>query len=145
MLIRSTAFKNKEFIPSRYTCDGENINPPLEIIDIPRNTKSLALIVEDPDAPSKTWVHWLVWNIPPEVNNIKEDDDLKEFVRGLNDFGKLEYGGPCPPSGTHRYFFKIYALSKMLDIKEGSSKGELIKEIDKYLIESAELIGLYSR
>jgi len=145
MLIKSSAFKNQEYIPSRYTCDGENINPPLEIIDIPRNTKSLALIVGDPDAPSKTWVHWLVWNIPPEVNNIKEDDDLKEFVRGLNDFGKLEYGGPCPPSGTHRYFFKIYALSKMLDIKEGSSKGELIKEIDKYLIESAELIGLYSR
>lgn len=145
MEIHSPAFKNKERIPSKYTCEGDNISPPLEIVDIPENTKSLALIVDDPDAPSKTWVHWLVWNIPPTVSTIKEGQDMSEYVRGENDFGKLEYGGPCPPSGTHRYFFKVYALSEILDIKEGCNKEELLSEIEKCLIESAQLVGLYSK
>jgi Raf kinase inhibitor-like YbhB/YbcL family protein len=145
MQIKSPAFKEGGSIPSRYACDGENINPPLEIIDIPQNAKTLALIMDDPDAPNMTWVHWLIWNIPVTDSSIQEGEPPKNAIYGTNDFGKLEYGGPCPPSGIHRYFFKVYALDKEIDLKEGSTKKELLEEIDGHVIETTQLIGLYSR
>ena len=105
--ISSIAFKADEMIPSKYTCDGVNINPPLDIKDIPEKAKCLALIVDDPDAPIGVWVHWVVWNIPV-THHIKENE--VHGTEGINDFQQQHYGGPCPPSGTHRYFFKVYAL-----------------------------------
>ena len=143
MEIKSRAFKDGEYIPSRYTCDGENINPPLEIYNIPKEAKTLAIVIDDPDAPSKTWVHWLVWNIPVENHSIEEGSPPKEAVYGTNDFGKLEYGGPCPPFGTHRYFFKVYALSKELQLPKGANKDELMSAVEEYRVDSAQLIGLY--
>ncbi len=109
MQITSSAFKDREAIPMNYTADGEDISPPLSIRDVPEGTKSLALIVDDPDAPMGTWDHWIVFNIPSDTREIAEGS-APEGIRGMNDFGKLEYGGPAPPSGTHRYKFKIYAL-----------------------------------
>jgi hypothetical protein len=145
MQIKSLAFKNGEYIPSKYTCDRENINPPLEVIDIPQNAETWALIVDDPDAPRKTWVHWLIWNIPVDNTNIQEGKSPENATYGTNDFGKLEYGGPCPPSGTHRYFFKAYALDSEIDLKEGATKEQLLEEMEGHVIESTQLIGLYSR
>ena len=120
--IRSVAFSHGGYIPPRYTCEGEDVNPPLEISDIPENTKSLALIVEDPDAPRGTYDHWIVWNIPPH-EAIKENSH--PGISGRNSFGNRGYGGPCPPSGSHRYFFKVYALDSNLDIQPGSDKKNL--------------------
>jgi Raf kinase inhibitor-like YbhB/YbcL family protein len=111
--ISSTAFKIGEMIPARYTCDGANINSPLDIKDIPEEAKCLALIADDPDAPIGTWVHWVVWNIPV-THHIKKSKI--HGTEGINDFQKHHYGGPCPPSGTHRYFFKVYALDALLDL-----------------------------
>ena len=145
MEIKSLAFKNGAYIPSKYTCDGENVNPPLEITDIPQNAKTWALIVEDLDAPSKTWVHWLIWNIPADNTSIQEGKPPKKAIYGTNDFNKIEYGGPCPPSGTHRYFFKAYALDTEIDLKEGATKEQLLEEIEGHVIEYTQLIGLYSR
>ncbi len=144
MQIKSV-FLNNEAIPSKYTCDGENVSPPLEISGIPVNAKSLALIADDPDAPSGTWVHWVVWNIPfsGTMESIKEN--VKIGLEGTSDFGTLGYGGPCPPSGTHRYFFKIYALDTELDLKEGSTKKQLEAAMQGHTIEKAELVGLYSK
>ena len=145
MEIKSRAFKNGEYIPSRYTCDGGNFNPPLEIYDIPEEAKILAIVVDDPDAPSKTWVHWLLWNISVDNHSIEENDPPKNAVYGMNDFGNMDYGGPCPPSGVHRYFFKVYALNKKLHLPERATKGELMNAIEQCKIGSAQLIGLYSR
>ena len=145
MLIKSRAFKDGEYIPSRYTCDGENFNPPLEIYDIPEGTKTLAIVVDDPDAPSKTWVHWLLWNIPVENHSIEENEPPKDAIYGINDFGKLEYDGPCPPPGVHRYFFKVYALNRELPLPEGATKEELMNTIEQCKIDSAQLVGLYAR
>jgi Raf kinase inhibitor-like YbhB/YbcL family protein len=145
MEIKSRAFNNNGNIPKRYTCDGENINPPLEILNIPDDTKTLAIVVDDPDAPYKTWVHWLLWDIPVEEHSIEEGQPPQSAVYGTNDFDKLEYGGPCPPSGTHRYFFKVYALDSHLEVPEGASKDELMNVIEQHKIESAQLIGLYSK
>ena len=119
MKIISEVFENKQMIPQKYTCDGENINPPLQITDIPSNTESLVLIVDDPDAPSGDWIHWLVWNINPQTKEIMEDSVPENAVVGTNDFKKMEYDGPCPPSGTHRYVFKVLALEK-----DESNKGQ---------------------
>jgi hypothetical protein len=112
------------------------------IEDIPENTKRLALIVDDPDAPAGTWVHWVVFNIPK--TDVIEEGEVPG-KQGINDFGKLQYGGPCPPSGTHRYFFKLYALDEKLDLKEGCHKKDLLKAMEGHIIEEAELIGLYQR
>lgn len=122
MKITSPSFQENAFIPSKYTCDGENINPPLVISDVSADAKSLALIVDDPDAPVGTFVHWLVWNIPPRVGEIKEGSLPEGSIQGTNDFGKKEYGGPCPPSGTHRYFFRLYALNQELNLPEGAKR-----------------------
>ncbi|MBX9781707.1 MAG: YbhB/YbcL family Raf kinase inhibitor-like protein [Chitinophagaceae bacterium] len=140
--ITSAAFKERELIPVAYTCDGKNINPPLDIEDIPEETKCLALIVDDPDAPVNTWVHWLVWNIPV-THHIKENE--VHGVEGTNDFQQYKYGGPCPPSGTHRYFFKVYALDTLLDLKPGSKKNELEKAMSNHILAFGTLTGLYKR
>ena len=142
MKITSPNFKDNELIPKKFTCEGEDVNPALIIEGIPEEAKSLALIVDDPDAPMGTWVHWVVYDIPV-VDRIEENSIPGK--QGINDFGKRDYGGPCPPSGTHRYFFKIYALDEMLNLKEGVSKRELERIIQGHILEKAELIGLYKK
>ena len=142
MRLSSPAFVNNGMIPPEYTCDGDNINPALDIGDIPKGTKTLALIMDDPDAPAGVWVHWVVWNITP-TNKIEKDST--PGVEGTNDFRKTSYGGPCPPSGTHRYFFKLYALDTELGIKPGASKKELEKAMQGHILANAELVGKYGR
>jgi Raf kinase inhibitor-like YbhB/YbcL family protein len=142
--LTSPAFRNNETIPAKYTCDGNNVNPQLEIAGIPEDAKSLALIMDDPDAPSGTWVHWLVWNISP-ISRISEEDVPTGAVEGITSFGKSGYGGPCPPSGTHRYFFKLYALDAKLDLNQNAKKPDLENAIKGHILAKTELIGLYSR
>ncbi|MFC1666277.1 YbhB/YbcL family Raf kinase inhibitor-like protein [Candidatus Omnitrophota bacterium] len=142
MNITTPEFENSGFIPKRFTCQGEDINPALIIAGVPNQTKSLALIVDDPDAPMGTWVHWVVYDIPV-VSRI--DENSVPGKQGINDFGRKNYGGPCPPSGTHRYFFKLYALDKELNLKEGVNKWDLEKAIEGSLLDKAELIGLYKK
>lgn len=144
MLIISSAFKNNDFIPAKYTCDGDNINPPLDIDGVPEGAQSLALIVGDPDAPRGTWTHWLVWNIDPKTMEISEKSLPQWVIEGKTSFGKPGYGGPCPPSGTHRYLFKLYALDTALDLTPQADKSELEKAMAGHVLEEAELIGLYS-
>lgn len=145
MKILSTAFENNQFIPPKYTCDGEDINPSLTIEGIPENAKSLVLIVDDPDAAMGTFNHWLLWNISPSTKEIKENSVPENAVLGTNNFGKLEYGGPCPPSGVHRYFFKIYALDTTFELSEGAKRSDLEKAMENHILDSGELIGKYQR
>jgi len=145
MEISSPAFENNSQIPQRYTCDGEDINPSLEIKYIPEETKSLVLIIDDPDAPMGTFLHWLVFNISPDVSLIEENSLPVGAIQGKNDFGKENYGGPCPPSGEHHYFFKIYALNKKLDLSSGSKLKEVEKEMEGHILDQAQLVGLYKR
>jgi Raf kinase inhibitor-like YbhB/YbcL family protein len=142
MRISSPAFKHNELIPVKYTCDGDDVNPPLIIEEVPRGAESLVLIVDDPDAPMGTWVHWVVWNIPLTE---KIGEDSVPGTEGVNNFGKHSYGGPCPPSGTHRYFFKVYALDTKLDIKKDSRKKDVENAMEGHIIDKAEIIGLYKR
>ena len=133
-------------IPAKYTCDWENINPALQISEIPKNAEGLVLIVDDPDATrGSTWLHWTVWNIKPDTKEIAENSASVGAVEGKTDFGKPGWGGPCPPSKTHRYFFKIFALDTILNLPAGASLNELEKAMDGHISEQAELIGLYSR
>jgi Raf kinase inhibitor-like YbhB/YbcL family protein len=143
--ITSTAFQNNGNIPRQYTCDGKDINPPLMIANCPQGTKSLALICDDPDAPVGIWVHWVIWNIFPDVKEIKEDTVPTGAIVGINDFKQHRYGGPCPPSGTHRYFFKVYALDTMLGISPNASKADLEKAMKGHILAEGQLIGLYKR
>lgn len=145
MKIESSAFLDNQFIPSKYTCDGENVNPPLKISGVPSETKSLVLIVDDPDAPRGTWVHWTLWNINPKITEISENNSPEGAVEGVTDFGKPGYGGPCPPSGTHRYFFKIYALDITLDLEVSAKVKDIEKAMEGHILDQARLIGLYSR
>ena len=145
MEIVSPVFANNEEIPAKYTCDGEGINPPLKFEKIPKGTQSLALIVDDPDAPMGTWVHWTVWNISSQIREIGEGNVPEGAIEGVTSFGKPGYGGPCPPSGTHRYFFKLYALDSKLSLDQTANKNDLEKAIDRHILAKAELIGLYSR
>jgi len=142
MIITSPAFENKGFIPKKYTCDGDDVNPPLKIEGIPEGTRSLVLIVDDPDAPRGTWDHWIVWNIPP-VEKIEEDS--VPGTEGLNDLNRRSYGGPCPPSGTHRYFFKVYALDTKLDLNPNSRKRDVERAMEGHIIAKGEIVGRYSR
>lgn len=142
MKLTSPEFENNGAIPKKFTCQGEDINPALIIEGIPDGTKSLSLIVDDPDAPMGMWVHWVVYDIPL-TSRIEEDSIPGK--QGMNDFGRKDYGGPCPPSGTHRYFFKIYALSEVLDLEEGINKKDLEEAIEPHLLDKAELIGLYKK
>lgn len=146
MEITSPAFKHEENIPKKYTCDGEDISPPLKFHDIPNETRSLVLIADDPDAPNPPFVHWTVWNIDSNTKNVEEDVVFNEsVVEGMTDFGNTGYGGPCPPSGIHRYFFRLYALDEMIDLDASSKKQELEKEIEGKILDSAELVGKYKR
>ena len=142
--LTSSAFSHNGGIPSEYTCDGSDVSPQLIIDDVPANAKSLALIVDDPDAPVGTWDHWVVFNIPPNTKEITKGAEPKGAA-GKNSWGRFGYGGPCPPSGTHRYFFKLYALDIMLDLPQGATKKELEKAMDEHIIAKAELIGTYKR
>lgn len=145
MQITSSAFSQNGPIPSRYACDGKNINPSLLFSGIPENTKSLALIVDDPDAPSKTWVHWILYNIPPSVMTIDEGISPLGSAEGMTDFGKPGYQGPCPPSGTHRYFFKLYALDSKLNLDGSAGKADIEQAMTGHILQKAELMGLYKR
>ena len=138
MKLLSPVFNNEEMIPKKYTCLGEDINPPLKIEDLPPETKTLALVVEDPDAPSGLFVHWVVYNIPI-TEKIKENSI--PGLQGQNDFQRNSWGGPCPPSGSHRYFFKLFALDSVLDLKEGISKETLIDAMTGHIIVQTELMG----
>ena len=142
LVITSTAFNSDGFIPSKYSCEGDNINPPLHIQNIPTETKTLVLIVDDPDAPNGVFDHWVVWNIAPS-ESIGENSI--PGVQGKNGFGKDNYGGPCPPSGTHRYFFKVYAIDLSLNLKEGASKKMVMDAIKGHILASGQLIGRYQK
>jgi len=152
MKLTSPIFENNEKIPRKYTCDGENINPPLTISNIPGNTKSLVLIMDDPDVPAQVrpeqiWDHWIVFNIPPETLEIKENSN--PGIKGKGSYSHLNYGGPCPPSQyepkEHRYFFKLYALDITLNLKEGATKKEIEDAMKEHIIEETELVGRYQR
>lgn len=142
MRLTSQDFQNNNFIPDRFTCRGKNVNPNLQISDVPENAKSLVLIVDDPDAPRGDFVHWLVWNIKPETREISADSVPAEATEGTTDFGKPGWGGPCPPSGRHRYFFKLYALDTLLDLSASARKNDLEAAIEGHILSEAVLIGL---
>ena len=149
MKIQSTAFKEGENIPSKFTCDGENISPELSWDDFPDNTKTFAMVVDDPDAPGGTFVHWVLYNIPSDTTNLLEGTTSKNLPdrakQGVNHFGDNEYGGPCPPSGTHRYYFKLYALDDEVQLKEGVSKRDLLKAMEGHILAEGQLMGKYER
>ncbi len=142
LVITSPVFENNGFIPAKYTCDGEDVNPPLKIESIPEETQSLVLIVDDPDAPMGTWDHWVVWNIPPTD---KIEENSVPGTEGLNDFNRHSYGGPCPPSGTHRYFFKVYALDTKLYLDPNSRKKDVERSMERHILARGEILGRYSR
>lgn len=144
MKIESEAFKTHSPIPSKYTCDGEDVSPPLTFHDIPNGTKSLALVADDPDAPRGTVDHWIVWNLKPEEHHLSEG--AKVGKHGSNSYGLAYYRGPCPPKGApHRYFFKLYALDTILELPEGISKQQLEEAMEGHIIGKAELVGTYQR
>lgn len=140
--VSSPAFKENGLIPSKYTCEGQNINPALTVKNIPQGTKSLALIVDDPDAPNGTFDHWVIWNIDPS-GTIGENS--APGTEGKNGTGKNGYMGPCPPTGTHHYHFKVYALNGKLDLESGANKSQLEKAMTGHILAQAELIGLYKK
>jgi hypothetical protein len=143
MKIMSSAFENNTEIPMKYSCGREGINPPLSFQDVPVNAKSLALIMDDPDAPNGTFVHWVLFNIDPKTQEIKENSIPQGALRGKTSAGRFDYVAVCPPSGTHRYFFKLYALDAVLDLT-GPTKVELEGKMQGHILKEAELIGLYS-
>jgi Raf kinase inhibitor-like YbhB/YbcL family protein len=143
MKISSPAFAENSKIPKRYTCDGENGSPPLTIADVPEGATSLALIADDPDAPAGTWVHWVVWNIDAGTREIKAGVPPAGAVQGVNSFAKNGYGGPCPPSGSHRYFFKLYALDTALNLDSRATKADLEKAMKGHVIAEARIMGRY--
>lgn len=145
LTITSTVFADGAAIPARYTCDGEDINPPLAFGSVPSGARSLALIVDDPDAPVGTWVHWVLWNIPPDVREIGEGSLPPGAKQGKNDFKRNSYGGPCPPSGTHRYYFKLYALDETLDLGTSTTKSALEKAMQGHILAQGRLMGTYRR
>ncbi len=142
--LTSSAFKNEGRIPDKYTCMGDDISPPLEIDGIPEGAKSLVLIIDDPDAPMGTWDHWVVFNIPL-ISKIEENSVPEGGVQGINDFKKHDYGGPCPPSGTHVYMFKLYALDITLDLDEDSKKVDVENAMEGHVLAQTKLLGTYSK
>ncbi len=150
IIITSSAFEEGGLIPPKYTCDGDDISPPLQWDPVPEGTKSIALISDDPDAPMGTWVHWVLFNLPADTRelqeNIPKDEILPNGARqGISDFHRIGYGGPCPPSGTHRYFFKIYALDTELDLDAGAGKSDLLNAMEGHILAEGQLIGKYKR
>ncbi|WP_353662464.1 YbhB/YbcL family Raf kinase inhibitor-like protein [Hydrogenimonas sp. SS33] len=150
MRLESPAFENGGTIPARYTCDGEDISIPLIFADVPAEAKSLALIMDDPDAPMGIFVHWLIYNMPASLEGLPEgvpnEPYLEEgILQGVNSFGNIGYGGPCPPDGAHRYMFKLYALDTHLDADAGMNKQQLLAAMRGHIVDGAELMGVYAR
>ena len=148
--VTSPAFASMQAIPRKYTCDGENLSPPLSWGKVPNSAKSIVLICDDPDAPAGDWVHWVCYDIPPAADPLPEAVPASDTLacggrQGKTDFGKTGYGGPCPPGGTHRYFFKVYALDIMLNLPAGKTKKEILKAIKGHVVASGELVGTYTR
>jgi hypothetical protein len=141
--IKSPAFEHGKLIPKKYTCDGQDINPPLTIEGVPKEAKTLVLAVDDPDAPSGTWDHWIVWNIPASTSKIAENSVPGK--EGVNSARQQGYMGPCPPGGTHRYFFKVYALDTQLSLDPSSRKKDAEKAMQGHVLAKGELMGLYRR
>lgn len=150
MRLESPAFAHGDLIPSRYTCDGEDLSPPLVWEDVPEGTSALALVLDDPDAPAGTWVHWVVFNLPPSSGRIpegaSESGGLPEGAdEGANSWGGVGYRGPCPPSGTHRYFFKLHALDLSLENRAGATASEVLKGVEGHVLAECALMGRYAR
>lgn len=150
MELKSSAFTAGGMIPKKHTCDGPDVSPPLSWSDVPAGAKSLALIADDPDAPMGTWVHWVAWNIPTNARGLEEGVPKKDSLpngmkQGTTDFRSIGYGGPCPPSGTHRYFFKLYALDTSLNLPPSTTKKDLEKAMQGHLLQQVELMGKYAR
>lgn len=145
MNLSSTDFESNGNIPEKFTCDGDNINPHLSFSDIPKNAQSLALIVNDPDAPSGDFVHWIMWNIDPTITEIMQGTTPMSAVEGQNDTGEPGWTGPCPPSGTHHYEFHLFALNQKLDLPDEADKHEFREALEGAIIEEAILVGLYKR
>ena len=148
--VTSSAFAEGGLIPSKYTCDGSDVSPPLQWDSLPEGTGSIAMISDDPDAPMGTWVHWVIFGLPADTKELKEnippDNTLPNGAKqGTNDFGRIGYGGPCPPGGTHRYFFKIYALDTELDLAAGATKNDLLNAMEGHILGQGQLIGKYKR
>ncbi len=152
MLLTSTAFTHNEEIPSLYTCDERDVSPPLAWKDVPETAKSLVLIVDDPDAPDPkapkmTWIHWVLYNIPPNVDNLQQDVTSSDLplgtLEGMNSWKRTGYGGPCPPIGRHRYFHKLYALDEVLPDLKNPTKAKLEAQMSGHIIATAELVGTY--
>jgi hypothetical protein len=145
MKITSPSFSEDGMIPARFTCNGPNVNPELDISGVPAGAKSLVLIVDDPDAPAGTWNHWLVWNIAPTTAQIAENSIPPGALQGLSDFGSEKYLGPSPPSGTHRYFFRLLALDTKLNLPAGAERPALDKAVHGHVLMTSELMGRYKR
>jgi len=149
--VTSTAFADGQSIPGKYTCDGSDVSPPLQWSNAPANAKSFALIVDDPDAPVGTWVHWVIYDLPTGTSALPENVAKSQYAagnakQGLNDFKSLGYGGPCPPPGkAHRYFFKLYGLDTVLDLKPGVTKKDLLKAMEGHVLAQGQLVGTYQR
>jgi len=149
--LASTAFANGQSIPQKYTCDGDDISPPLTWTGAPAGVKTFALITDDPDAPAGIWVHWVIYNLPPDATGLTEDTPKSDSLpngakQGVNDFKNVGYGGPCPPPGkAHRYFFKLYALDTTLDLPSGATKADLLKAMDGHVLAQGQLMGTYQR
>ena len=143
--LTSDAFAHGQSIPAKYACTGRNISPALAWNEPPTGTQSFALIMDDPDAPGRTWVHWVLFNIPANTRSLPENTDARAISVGKNSWGNLGYGGPCPPSGTHRYFFKLYALDFIPSLSPGASKEQVLKEIERHILAQSELMGTFSK
>ena len=148
--VESSAFPAGDTIPERYPCDGDDVSPPVSWSELPSGTETLVLIVDDPDAPVGTWVHWLLFNIPSGIRGLEEAVPPTPVVEGLgvqgnNGWRRLGYGGPCPPSGTHRYYFKVYALDTELDLASSSTKKDLLKAMEGHILAEGQLMGKYKR
>lgn len=148
--ITSSAFDENAMIPAKYTCDGEDISPPLEWDNVPEGTQSIAIIADDPDAPMGTFVHWVLFNLPGDTRQLPENVPTKGTldngaVQGITGFGRTGYGGPCPPSGTHRYFFKIYALDTKVELTSSAGKSQLLEAMAGHILGQGQLMGRYSR
>ncbi len=145
MQLSSPVFTNNGLIPQRFTCDGEDVNPPLQISQVPTGSKTLVLLVDDPDAPMDVWDHWVVWNIDPQTESIGENSIPTGSAQGMNSSGSRKYMGPCPPSGTHHYHFKLYALDAELNLESSARKSDVETAMKDHMLGWTELIGLYHR
>ena len=159
--LSSPAFTDGGTIPKAFTCDGADRSPPLQWSGVPQAARSLVLICDDPDAPAGTWSHWVVFNLPPDVTSLEEGiaaelaaapeprpavkQVLRTTVQGKNDFGKIGYGGPCPPSGSHRYVFRLYAVDRSLDVSAGATRAEVLRAIEGHVVAEGKLTGKYAR